>query len=228
MKYSGEDKKALTFSKRNFLLRWLLVVASIPLSLLTSVDDASSQIRRLNGTYAANDGSQLLVESVPVNQGEKLTLILAGVEISVSRNNGAKSFVYSHKGCTLVIMPYLVGRKQAISVEASGRCVGSDAPFGSLNISYERQVDGAINEKVVQPDSPDDTSLSSSKTSSDLPCGGTYIFVRLDTKTFDPVLGEAVPTKANREFGKCFVVRCHMRYSWKASHFHAFYFRPED
>lgn len=114
------------------------------------------------------------------------------MEISVSRNSGTKSFVYSHKGCTLVIMPYLAGRKQAISVEASGRCIGSDAPFGSLNISYERQVDGAINEKVVQPDSPGDTSLSSSKESPGPPCGGTYMFAQLDTKLFDPVLGETV------------------------------------
>jgi hypothetical protein len=68
MKY-GEDMKALMLSKRNFLSAvGLLEFASSPLGFVTSVDDAFSQVRRLDGIYLANDGSQLLVESVLVDQ----------------------------------------------------------------------------------------------------------------------------------------------------------------
>jgi hypothetical protein len=106
--------------------------------VVCATDPARAQVRRLNGIYVASDGSRLLVEAVPVNRGEKITLIVADTELSVERKDPGKPFVYRHDACELVILPYLVGRKQAMSIEAFGTCTGMDKPFDGLNISYTR------------------------------------------------------------------------------------------
>ena len=94
---------------------------------------------RLNGVYVANDGSQLLVEAVPVNRGEKLTLILLNRELTVSRADTKNPFVYRHDSCELVIYPTRRGNKYAISIEAFGTCRGDDQVYDGLNTSYEKR-----------------------------------------------------------------------------------------
>jgi hypothetical protein len=119
-------------------ISWLHFAIVLGLVATCAIDAAHAQMRRLNGNYVASDGSRLLVEAVPVNRGERLTLIVANTELSVERNDSGKPFVYRHDACELVIFPHLVGRKQAISIEAFGTCVGVDKPFDGLNIAYIR------------------------------------------------------------------------------------------
>lgn len=123
---------------RSLRPRWLYFAILLGFGAVCATDAAHAQVRRLNGIYVANDGSQLLVEAVPVNRGEKITLIVANTELSVERKDPGKPFVYRHDACELVVFPYFVGRKQAISIEAFGTCIGVDKPFDGLNISYSR------------------------------------------------------------------------------------------
>jgi hypothetical protein len=100
--------------------------------------EASAQMFRLNGVYIANDGTQLLVEAVPTNRGERLTLMLLNRELRVSRTDTKKPFVYSHDSCELIINPRKKANRYEISIEAFGTCRGDDQVYDGLNISYEK------------------------------------------------------------------------------------------
>jgi len=117
--------------------------AAVAASAFLSVGAIAVTVGTLNGIYTANDGSTLLVEEVPVNDGQRLTLIIHDVELSVWRKRPSDVFRYQHNGCDLTIVATGKGRTQAFSIDGTGRCTGRDAPFDSLSIRYDRSPQNA-------------------------------------------------------------------------------------
>ncbi len=124
-------------------VKFFVSATAICLSIFLTAGASAAPAGTLNGTYAANDGSTLLVEEVPVNDGQRLTLVLRGVELSVWRKHADDVFRYRHDGCDLAIVTTGAGDTQAFSVDAGGHCAGKDAPFRNLSIRYERPAQAA-------------------------------------------------------------------------------------
>lgn len=115
-----------------------IFVAAIFGPVFLAVGAIAEPVGTLNGIYSANDGSKLLVEEVPVNDGQRLTLAVHDVELSVWRRHPGDAFRYQHNGCDLTIVTTGKDRTQAFSIDATGHCAGRDAPFDGLSIRYDR------------------------------------------------------------------------------------------
>ncbi len=104
---------------------------------------AAADFRALNGIYNAvgNAGATLLVEGVPYNDVDALSLVLNGAEMSAVRARGAATdspYDFDDgKGCRVSFTPAGKGRNKTITVNipAGSPC----GPANGLNLTFTRQ-----------------------------------------------------------------------------------------
>lgn len=86
---------------------------------------AAAQSRSLNGRYFGEGDPNiiLLVEMVPFNDGDSLTVIAGDRELHAFRKSGGGAFLYSKDGCAMSFTPQRTRGRQQLVVEATDECI---------------------------------------------------------------------------------------------------------
>lgn len=101
---------------------------------------AEAQVKQFNGRYTAESDPNifLLIEGVPWNDREQLTVITQGKELRAFRSSPQGAFLYNESGCAISFTPQRVRGKQIMIVEMADTCRGH-LPLGGLTGSYLKQ-----------------------------------------------------------------------------------------